>query len=79
MQAYDEFYRIRHLAGFNVAANRARNVNQYMRKYEFSDGSLLRLYRGGKASVATGFGDYKTILVGQIRANAFGDSAHASR
>lgn len=72
MQAYDEYNRIRHLAGFTIERAQARNVNQHMREYTFDDGSILRVYRSGCAAVATGPGDYRTITKGTIRANAFG-------
>ena len=71
-QASREYDRIRHLSAFNVTEAKPRKVNQYLREYTFRDGSILRLYCKGHASAATGPGEYKTIVVGLIRANAFG-------
>lgn len=71
LQAYTEFCKIKTAVAFTITGAKRRNVNQYMRAYTFNDGSILRIYRDGRASVATGLGDYKTILIGLIRANAF--------
>ncbi len=71
--AETEYYRVRHLAAFNVnGATRRRTVNQHMREYHFADGSILRVYRSGKASAARGTGDFQTTVIGTIQANAFG-------
>lgn len=67
------YHTVRHLAGFSLPEAKRRRVNQHMRAYTFTDGSIMRVYRGGRASVATGPGDYRTYLVGTIRANAWGD------
>ena len=67
-----EYRRIRNASAFNVEGGQRRNVNQHMREYSFSDGSILRIYRKGHASVATGPGDYRTVIVGLLRTNAFG-------
>jgi hypothetical protein len=74
MTLAEKAYRtVRHLAGFSLSEAKRRTVNQHMRAYTFADGSILRVYRGGRASVATGPGDYRTYIVGTIRANAWGD------
>ncbi len=72
MQAATEYYRIRKLTAFNVNGGKRRNVNQHMREYTFPDGSILRLYRDGRASVARRSGDFETVIVGTIAANVFG-------
>jgi hypothetical protein len=66
---YDE---IRKLVAFSITNAKRRNVNQFMREYEFADGSILRIYKNGKASAASGRGDYKTFVSGFIRAQAWG-------
>lgn len=70
--AEKEYRRIHHAIAFNIEGGKRRKVNQYMWEYEFSDGSILRLYRAGHAAVATGAGDFKTVIVGTLRTNAFG-------
>ena len=73
MQSYDEYQRIKPLAAFNVVgATARRRLNQHAKEYRFSDGSTLKIYRKGRACAfdSNGFG----IVVGTIRANAFGDN-----
>lgn len=73
MQAYTEYNRIRTLSAFNIDPSaKRRNVNQHMREYTFQDGSILRIYRDSKATVARGRGDFETVVIGAIRVNAFG-------
>lgn len=72
MMAVAEYHRVRRLAAFNVIGAKRRNVNQHMREYTFPDGSILRLYRDSKATVARAAGDYQTVIVGSILTNTFG-------
>lgn len=73
MQAQTEYNRIRKAVAFNIdpIATR-RNVNQFMREYTFPDRSILRLYRDGRATVSRDKGDYQTLIIGEMRVNAFG-------
>lgn len=63
---------IRGLIAFSITNGKRRNVNQYLREYIFEDGSILRIYKSGWASAATGYGDFKTFIVGSIRAQTWG-------
>lgn len=67
-----EYRRIRRARAFTIQGGKRRNVNQHMREYTFADGSILRVYRAGHASVSTGAGDYRTVIVGTLETNAFG-------
>lgn len=64
--AYLEYKRIRNLAAFNVDSKAMRRkINQHMRRYTFPDGSILEIYKSGKALVPHA-------VIGQLRANTFG-------
>jgi hypothetical protein len=71
-QAHAEYQSIRNCVAFTINGAKRRNVNQYMREYSFSDGSILRIYKRGFASVANGPGDYQVTIIGNIKINAFG-------
>lgn len=65
-KAYNEYQRIRNAVAFNVdSAAKRRNVNQHLRTYTFDDGSVLEIYKSGKAIVPHQ-------VVGQLCTNAFG-------
>jgi len=71
-QAEQEYHRVRHLAAFTLTAPaKRRNVNQHVREYTYPDGSILRLFRRGYATVVLGRGGF-VIVIGTIRANAWG-------
>lgn len=71
-QAEQEYHRVRHLAAFTITAPaKRRNVNQHVREYAYPDGSTLRLFRRGHATVVLGHGGF-VIVIGTIRANAWG-------
>lgn len=70
-EAYAEYLRIRHASAFSIKGGKRRKVNQNLRTYTFADGSVLKLYKSGKATVSTNErGD--VMLVGRIQTNAFG-------
>lgn len=71
-QAEQEYHRVRHLAAFTLTAPAVRrNVNQHLREYTYPDGSILRLFRSGYATVALGRGGLVAVI-GTIRASAWG-------
>ena len=71
-QAEQDYHRVRHLAAFTLTAPATRrNINQHVREYTYPDGSVLRLFRSGYATVVLGHGG-AVIVIGTIRANAWG-------
>jgi S-adenosylhomocysteine hydrolase len=71
--ALQEYYRIRTLAAFTITNATRRNVNQYVRDYTFPDGSRLHIFRRGYATATAAGHDAPVMVIGEIRAKAWGD------
>jgi len=70
--ALQEYDRIRTLAAFTVVGAQRRNINQHVRDYTFPDGSVLHIFRRGYASATAAGHDAPVMVIGDIRAKAWG-------